>query len=166
MAFRVKARSRGKEKANSQDDPDNATDTYGRFFSFRHPGTPSDDESRTKHTHSPNLTADDASPYVLTHTPSNFQKMIGTNYSYGFETDQAQLERNDRDHTKVCHAFCIYLEKVGEANEQWTNPLEVRLPVAPQMKVYCLYGHGKQTEVSCLDPGGLYYGTERDEADV
>jgi phospholipid:diacylglycerol acyltransferase len=85
-----------------QDDPHNATDTYGRFFSFRHPGTPTDDQSLTKHTISPNLTADDASPYVLTHTPSHFQRMIGMNYSYGFETDEGQLKRNDADHTKVC----------------------------------------------------------------
>ena len=84
-----------------QDDPDNATDTYGRFFSFRHPGTPTDDQSLTAKTISPNLTMDDASPYVLTHTPSHFQRMIGTNYSYGFETDEAQLQRNGDDHTKV-----------------------------------------------------------------
>jgi phospholipid:diacylglycerol acyltransferase len=30
---------------------------------------------------------------------------------------------------------------------KWTNPLEVQLPNAPSMKIYCLYGHGKETEV-------------------
>ena len=44
---------------------------------------------------------DDASSYVLTHTPVAFQRMIETNYSYGFETDEAQLKRNDLDHRKV-----------------------------------------------------------------
>lgn len=36
------------------------------------------------------------------------QKMLATNYSFGIERDEAQLEKNDRDHTK------------------WTNPLETR----------------------------------------
>lgn len=95
-------------RTHDQDDPHNATDTYGRFFSFRHPGTPLNDESLTKHTVSPNLTVDDASPYVLTHTPSHFQRMIGTNYSYGFETDEGQLEKNDADHTKVSLQLCCW----------------------------------------------------------
>jgi phospholipid:diacylglycerol acyltransferase len=43
----------------------------------------------------------EASPYILTHTPSSFQRMIQTNYSYGFETDEEQLKANDRDHRKV-----------------------------------------------------------------
>jgi hypothetical protein len=34
--------------------------------------------------------------------------MIATNYSFGIEREEAQLKRNDVDHTK------------------WTNPLEVR----------------------------------------
>jgi len=42
------------------------------------------------------------------------------------------LARNDLDHTK------------------WSNPLEVRLPNAPSMKLYCVYGHGKETERSYL----------------
>lgn len=29
---------------------------------------------------------------------------------------------------------------------RWTNPLETRLPNAPSMQIYCLYGHGKPTE--------------------
>lgn len=34
--------------------------------------------------------------------------MVQSNYSYGLERDEAQLKRNDADHTK------------------WSNPLEVR----------------------------------------
>lgn len=48
----------------------------------------------------------EASNYILTHTPPNFQKMIGSNYSYGFETDKAKLKENDRDHTKVGFGSC------------------------------------------------------------
>jgi phospholipid:diacylglycerol acyltransferase len=56
--------------------------------------------------------------------------MILRNYSYGIERDEEALERNDLDHTK------------------WTNPLESRLPNAPSLQIYCVYGHGKETEVS------------------
>ncbi|KAJ8696245.1 phospholipid:diacylglycerol acyltransferase [Pleurotus ostreatus] len=77
-----------------------------------------------------NMTADEAGTWILEHTPSSFQKMIGTNYSYGIERDAAMLDKNDLDHTK------------------WANPLEARLPRAPSMKIYCVYGHGKDTERS------------------
>jgi hypothetical protein len=30
---------------------------------------------------------------------------------------------------------------------KWANPLEVQLPYAPSLKIYCLYGYGKETEV-------------------
>jgi phospholipid:diacylglycerol acyltransferase len=85
----------------TQDDPANATDTHGRFLSFRHPGTSPDETGLTKHSVSPNLTMDESSPYILTHTPPSFQRMIQSNYSYGFEGDEEQLKKNDRDHTKV-----------------------------------------------------------------
>ncbi|KAJ5989053.1 hypothetical protein N7481_004263 [Penicillium waksmanii] len=47
-----------------------------------------------------------------------------------------------------------------EANEKnprtWLNPLEARLPLAPDMKIYCFYGVGKPTERS------YFYQEERD----
>jgi len=55
--------------------------------------------------------------------------MMRTNYSYGIERNEKTLKANNIDHTK------------------WTNPLEVQLPNAPSMKIYCVYGHGKETEV-------------------
>jgi len=84
-----------------QDDPPNATDSHGRFFSFRHSEASSDEKDLSHKTVSPNLTMSDASPYILTHTPSSFQRMIATNYSYGFETDEARLKESDLDHRKV-----------------------------------------------------------------
>ena len=36
-------------------------------------------------------------------------------------------------------------------HKYWSNPLESRLPLAPNMKIYCLYGVGKDTE------RGYYY---------
>ena len=67
------------------------------------------------------------------------QKMLATNFSYGIEKDEKKLRANDRDHTK------------------WSNPLESMLPNAPSMKFFCVYGHGKDTEV-----GHLVQRAERD----
>jgi len=55
-----------------------------------------------------NMTANQAGDWILEHTPSSFQKMIGSNYSFGIERDEEVLARNDGDHRK------------------WSNPLEVR----------------------------------------
>ncbi|WRT66574.1 uncharacterized protein IL334_003533 [Kwoniella shivajii] len=123
---------------SAPDDPINATDTHGRFFSFRHPGVPENEEALHFGTVSPNLTLNEAGPYVLTHTPPSFQRMLESNYSVGFENDVKKLKENDRDHTK------------------WSNPLEVRLPEAPSLKIYCLYGHGKETERSYWYMQGEY----------
>ncbi|TXT12886.1 hypothetical protein VHUM_01287 [Vanrija humicola] len=120
------------------DDPANATDTYGNLFSFRHKDVAPVDSELTEDTVSPNLTLADAAPYVLTHTPPEYQRMFESNYSIGFETDPKKLKENAADHTK------------------WSNPLEVELPNAPSMKIYCLYGHGKQTERSYWYVKGEY----------
>ena len=64
--------------------------------------------------------------------------MLGTNFSYGIEKDEKKLRDNDHDHTK------------------WTNPLESRLPNAPSMKLFCVYGHGKDTEVRCIPHTARY----------
>lgn len=55
-----------------------------------------------------NMTADEAGNWILTRTPTSFQKMMAGNYSVGFERDEKQLKKNDGDPTK------------------WTNPLEIR----------------------------------------
>ncbi|OXC68404.1 hypothetical protein AYX13_03108 [Cryptococcus neoformans] len=130
-------------ESQAPDDPEDATDTHGRFFSFRHPGVTPDDKSLSEWTVSPNLTVNEAGPYILAHTPPSFQKMMESNYSQGFETDEKKLKENGKDHRK------------------WSNPLEVRLPDAPSMKIYCLYGHGKETERSYWYMQGEY---EQDES--
>ncbi|KAG8909366.1 hypothetical protein FRC00_010267 [Tulasnella sp. 408] len=85
-----------------------------------------------------NLTAEEAGNWILQHTPYSWQKMIATNYSYGIERDEEVLKRNNQDHTK------------------WTNPLEIQLPNAPSMKIFCLHGHGKETERSYWYARGEY----------
>ncbi|KAL1746161.1 Lecithin:cholesterol acyltransferase-domain-containing protein [Schizophyllum fasciatum] len=85
-----------------------------------------------------NMTSEEAGTWILQHTPSTFQKMMETNFSQGMERDEAQLIRNNADHRK------------------WSNPLEVQLPRAPSMKIYCVYGHGKETERSYWYARGSY----------
>ncbi|KDN40128.1 hypothetical protein RSAG8_08328, partial [Rhizoctonia solani AG-8 WAC10335] len=77
-----------------------------------------------------NLSAEQAGNWLLGNVEEKWQKMMAMNYSYGIERDPDQLAKNDNDHTK------------------FSNPLEVRLPNAPSMRIFCLYGHGKDTERS------------------
>ncbi|KAJ3772738.1 phospholipid:diacylglycerol acyltransferase [Lentinula raphanica] len=63
-----------------------------------------------------NMTSEMAGQWILEHTPSSFQKMMATNYSFGIERDEEALTRNDLDHTK------------------WTNPLEVKCALMPGFK--------------------------------
>lgn len=111
---------------------------------------PPDDKSLSEWTVSPNLTVNEAGPYVLTHTPPSFQRMMESNYSQGFETDVKKLKENGKDHRKVSSIYSAHMEKMSN-DRKWSNPLEVQLPDAPSMKIYCLYGHGKETEVSVKD---------------
>ncbi|CAK5281824.1 unnamed protein product [Mycena citricolor] len=129
------------------DDEVNCTMTHGELIAFRvqppPPGVASSglgvDEGDRK-----NMTVDTAGSWILQHTPSSFQvlrcaprvvtwqliigqKMMATNFSVGIERDEEVLRKNNEDPTK------------------WSNPLEVQLPLAPSMKVYCVYGHGKRS---------------------
>ncbi|KAF5322347.1 hypothetical protein D9619_001710 [Psilocybe cf. subviscida] len=108
---------------HAPDDIDYTSHSYGDLISFRSGALHVNDKST-------NMTSEDASNWILEHTPATFQKMLETNYSYGIERDEERLKKNNEDHTK------------------WSNPLEVSLPHAPSMKIYCVYGHGKDTERS------------------
>ncbi|KAH7915076.1 Lecithin:cholesterol acyltransferase-domain-containing protein [Hygrophoropsis aurantiaca] len=112
------------------DDEHEASHTHGELIAFRQSQSLDAAFVRGFDEVSKNMTADDAGTWILERTPSSFQKMIGTNYSFGIERDEAALKRNDLDPTK------------------WSNPLEIRLPNAPSMKFICVYGHGKETERS------------------
>ncbi|KAJ6593573.1 phospholipid:diacylglycerol acyltransferase [Mycena capillaripes] len=116
--------------SGAPDDEHNCSHSHGELIAFRMPqpspsGSDAGVEAATR-----NMTADAAGSWILEHTPSSFQKMIATNFSFGIERDEKVLKANNADHTK------------------WSNPLEVQLPHAPSMKIYCVYGHGKETERS------------------
>ncbi|KAF9524019.1 phospholipid:diacylglycerol acyltransferase [Crepidotus variabilis] len=121
---------------HAPDDDGDGTQSHGDLIAFRDLSAVANKTSTT------NMTAEDASTWILEHTPSTFQKMLESNYSYGIERNEARLKQNDADPRK------------------WSNPLEVRLPIAPSMKIYCVYGHGKETERSYWYTQGEY---EQDE---
>ncbi|KAG6899424.1 hypothetical protein C0993_010391 [Termitomyces sp. T159_Od127] len=120
---------------HAPDDWPNAVHTHGELIAFRQAPKVGLAGSNTTF---PKLTAEQAGAWILERTPPSFQKMLNTNYSFGLERDETILERNSLDHTK------------------WSNPLEVRLPNAPSMTLYCVYGHGKETERSYWYMGGVH----------
>ncbi|AMD21444.1 HER165Wp [Eremothecium sinecaudum] len=97
----------------------NNTDTYGNFIRFEH--DPNELSPR-------NLTMEGAIEYILKFSPPWLQKRIHDQYSFGYAKSREELENNEKHHS------------------HWTNPLEVALPNAPNMKIYCLYGVGNPTE--------------------
>lgn len=66
----------------------------------------------------------------LEHSDTWYKDQVLDNYSHGVAHTSAEVEDNERDHRK------------------WMNPLETRLPLAPNLKIFCFYGVGKSTERS------------------
>lgn len=115
------------------DDRPDAQVTQSHIYEYAARGNVSEDAhppESSQSAKSEKFTADQALPWLMQHAPSDFQKMVKTNYSNGIERDPKQIERNNKDQTK------------------WSNPLEVALPNAPNLKIYCVYGWGKPTERS------------------
>lgn len=96
----------------------NNTDTYGNFIRVK------DDNS----TLLSNMTMKDAIDYVYENSPGWLQKRIADQYTFGYAKTQKELDQNELHHS------------------HWSNPLEVALPKAPSMKIYCLYGINNPTE--------------------
>ncbi|KAJ2160755.1 phospholipid:diacylglycerol acyltransferase [Coemansia sp. RSA 552] len=55
-------------------------------------------------------------------------RLLQRDYSFGVARTQAEMDARADDH------------------RAWTNPLQHQLPNAPNMTIYCLYGHGAATE--------------------
>lgn len=75
-----------------------------------------------------NLTVDASMQYLFNTTEDWYQDQIKHAYSHGVAHTAAEVEANENDPSK------------------WINPLETRLPRAPNLKIYCFYGVGKPTE--------------------
>jgi len=101
------------------DDKPGQTVSYGIFINFR----------ESNGTHSPqNLTVAEALPYIFSHTDGWYRDKVTNSFSFGVAHTRHEVEDNQRDPAK------------------WVNPLETRLPLAPNLKIYCFYGIGKDTE--------------------
>ncbi|KOS17561.1 Phospholipid:diacylglycerol acyltransferase [Escovopsis weberi] len=75
-----------------------------------------------------NLTVDASMDYLFNTTEEWYTNLIQRSYSRGVAHTAEEVEANERDPRK------------------WINPLETRLPKAPNLKIYCFYGVGKPTE--------------------
>lgn len=109
---------------SAPDDTANATSTHGVLMKYTEPA------GRNSSMIVRALSVAESYPWILMHTPKEFQEMLYSNYSFGFERDPKKVKKNNANPSK------------------WTNPLEVALPNAPNMKVYCVYGWNQPTERS------------------
>jgi phospholipid:diacylglycerol acyltransferase len=77
-----------------------------------------------------NFSVNDSLDLLYQTATGEYTQMLASNYSLGISTSKQELEKNNKDHRK------------------WSNPLESQLPIAPSMKIYCMYGVGLPTERS------------------
>ncbi|KAI9892601.1 MAG: hypothetical protein M1814_001294 [Vezdaea aestivalis] len=95
--------------------------SYGTFLNFRN--------TISSEAHG-NLTVEESIQYLLDHSEPWYRQQIITNNSFGVAETAKEVEANEFDSRK------------------WLNPLETRLPKAPNLKIYCFYGINKTTERS------------------
>ncbi|CAO3643569.1 unnamed protein product [Mucor hiemalis] len=131
---------------NAPDDDDNAkSHSYGNIISFTKKKQSTEDESSNTTEKVidedvvNNFGVTDALDLLYSTANGEYTEMLASNYSMGFSASKKQLEKNNLDPRK------------------WSNPLESQLPIAPSMKIYCMYGIGLPTERS------YYYTRAKDD---
>src|SRR5436305_1815034 len=95
--------------------------SFGPFISFKPP-------INSSLTRANNLTMTDAFSYLMSHSEDWYSDAVQHAYSHGVAHTKAEVERNE------------------DIPRTWLNPLEARLSLAPDLKIYCFYGVGKPTE--------------------
>ena len=93
---------------HAPDDADDAEHSHGHFVAFRDPGASAKELHERANSGIANLTAGDVTNWIIESTPVSYQKMVSSNYSFGLERDEKQLQANNHDFRK------------------WTNPLEIQ----------------------------------------
>ena len=106
------------DASSAPDDLPESNHTFGQFITFRDPSS----------SYAANLTTDETLPYLFAHSEDWYRKAITGNYSHSIARTRDEVETNEHDPIK------------------WINPLETRLPLAPNLKIFCFYGVGKPTE--------------------
>jgi len=102
-----------------EDAQHNNTDTFGNFIRF---------EKEVGTFSQKNLTMADSIDFLLDNSPEWFNRRTKEHYSYGVASSPQELKENEKQFNK------------------WSNPLEVPLPNAPDLKIFCFYGVGNPTE--------------------
>lgn len=87
--------------------------SFGPFLNFKY------QNGTTQHA---NLTVEDSLSYLGNVTEPWYGRMVERSYSNGVAHTTAEVEANEKDPRK------------------WVNPLETRLPLAPNLKIHCFYG--------------------------
>lgn len=101
------------------DDQPGQNSSHGAFITFRN-------MNATRQFS--NLTVEDAMSFLFDQADGWYKDMVLSNYSHAVASTKEEVEANQLNHAK------------------WINPLETRLPLAPNLKIYCFYGIGKPTE--------------------
>lgn len=87
--------------------------SFGPFLNFKY----QNDSVPTR-----NMTVEESMSYLFNVTESWYAKQVKEAYSTGVAHTTAEVDANEEDPRK------------------WINPLETRLPLAPNLKIYCFYG--------------------------
>ncbi|KAJ2889572.1 phospholipid:diacylglycerol acyltransferase, partial [Coemansia aciculifera] len=103
---------------NKLDDAQEELVSYGAQIRFDDDGT-----SRLG-----NQTMDDALRLLTRVLDKDALRLLQRHYKFGVSRTQAEMDSHADDH------------------RVWTNPLQHQLPNAPNMTIFCLYGHGATTE--------------------
>ncbi|CCD25430.1 phospholipid:diacylglycerol acyltransferase NDAI_0F01110 [Naumovozyma dairenensis CBS 421] len=122
----------GNKTYSMEDSQHNNTDTYGNFIRFEDRQKRRNiDNNVTEKSHSPlhqNMTMLDAIDFVMKVSPKWLQERIKDQYTYDYAKTEEEMKGNEKHHS------------------HWSNPLEVPLPNAADLKIYCIYGVHNPTE--------------------
>lgn len=103
-----------------EDSLHNNTASFGNFIRF--------DRFLNNSMLNQNLTMEDSIEVMLELSPEWLQKRVKDQYSFGYAKNAKEMKKNALHHS------------------HWSNPLEVPLPHAPDLKIYCIYGVNNPTE--------------------
>ncbi|SCV03918.1 LAME_0H14290g1_1 [Lachancea meyersii CBS 8951] len=110
----------GDHDLSVEDSSRNSTLSYGNFISF--------EDKNENSFHQNGFTMTEAIDLLMEISPPWLRKRVDDQYSFGYAKSGREMQQNERHHS------------------HWTNPLEVPLPNAPNLKIYCIYGVGNPTE--------------------
>lgn len=103
------------DSSGAPDDLPGQNVSFGDFLNFKPP------LNSSIHTQK-NLTVEESLDYLMNTTEPWYQDMVKGSYSHGIAHTKKEVDANEKDPRK------------------WINPLETRLPLAPNLKIYCFYG--------------------------